>query len=105
MERIITASARMLVSFVTLRLKSSKFSFPLAILNIFKNETANVVVFIPPPFEPGDAPIHIKKNNNRTDGNAIPSRLTVEKPADRGVTLKKKAETVLPHSVLCSCRL
>src|SRR5690606_30782450 len=99
---MITAKALILVSFVIRRLKSSRFSLPLAMLNMFRKEIAKVVILIPPPFEPGEAPIHIKKRAIIMDGKCNACIFTVEKPAERGVTLKKKADTVLPQSVLCS---
>src|SRR5690606_17800182 len=98
-ERIITDKARVLVSFVILRLKSSRFSFPWAMLNILRKEIAKVVVLIPPPFDPGEAPTHIKKNMITIEGDFNPSMLTVEKPAERGVTLKKKEVTVFPQTL------
>ena len=39
----------------------SNLFFPLDKEMIFINANANVLVFIPPPVEAGDAPIHIKK--------------------------------------------
>ena len=60
----------------------------------------NVVVLIPPPVDPGDAPINIK-----TDKTSNPACVklpigTVEKPAVRAETLWKKASIQLNPSVI-----
>ena len=62
----------------------------------FKNAIVIVVVFIPPPVDKGEAPIHINRRvRNQVDGRRE-VRSTVLKPAVRGVTALKKDTASFP---------
>ena len=43
----------------------------------------NVVVFIPPPVDPGDAPINISNKINQSDANENEDKSNIENPAVR----------------------
>ena len=66
----------------------------------------NVEVFIPPPVEPGDAPINIKKINIRSIGVPIIEKSTVLNPAVLAV-IDWKNEVIncppifIPFKVFC----
>ena len=63
---------------------------------IFFNAIVIVVVFIPPPVDKGEAPIHINRRvRNQVDGRRE-VRSTVLKPAVRGVTALKKDTASFP---------
>ena len=69
---------------------------PLSVLMIFFNAIVIVVVFIPPPVDKGEAPIHINRRvRNKVDGRRE-VRSTVLKPAVRGVTALKKDTASFP---------
>ena len=56
----------------------------------------NVLVFIPPPVDTGEAPIHIKKIIIRIVAFENASMLTILNPAVRGVTLEKYDIAIFP---------
>ena len=47
------------------------------------NSKPNVVVFIPPPVEPGDAPINISNKINHSDAKENDDKSNIENPAVR----------------------
>jgi hypothetical protein len=63
--------------------------------------TPAVVVLIPPPVDPGEAPIHINKRYIITVGKLIAVKSTLLKPAVRGVTLPRKLVIIFPVKVGC----
>jgi hypothetical protein len=75
---------------------------PLIILIAFKIAIANVLVFIPPPVDTGEAPIHIRNVIIITEGIARADILKLLKPAVRGVTLwKYEVASLAPKSIPC----
>ena len=62
-----------------------------------ENAIASVLVLIPPPVEPGDAPTHIKKSISIIVGTVSTEISTVLNPAVRVVTELKKAVTIFPN--------
>src|SRR5690606_19235035 len=60
-ESAMMANALLTESVDILRPKISSLSLPLARLTMLRRATAKVVVLMPPPVDPGDAPTHIKK--------------------------------------------
>ena len=85
-------------------LNISILCFPFAKLKIFKVAMAKVLVFIPPPVEAGDAPIHIKKIIIINVGNVNAVMSTVLKPAVLGVVAPNKAVTIFPNTE-CSAKV
>jgi hypothetical protein len=81
------------------RLNSSKRDFPLAVLIVFNTATANVLVLIPPPVEPGEAPTHIRNIMTNNAGSVSAEISTVLNPAVRGVTEPKNEVTSLPKKL------
>ena len=92
-------------SFDISRLKMLIRSWSRPVLMMFNVATASVVVRIPPPVEPGDAPIHISRMMIITAGNDNAEISTVLYPAERGVAPVKKAVTILPNKVGCAARV
>jgi hypothetical protein len=58
-DRVIIEKARLIVVLDISTFKNSVCCLPLTTLKRFRMATANVLVFIPPPVDPGEAPIHI----------------------------------------------
>src|SRR5690606_10670566 len=104
-DSIMIANALLTASFEIRRLKISKSSFPRARLMILRNATAKVVVLIPPPVDPGEAPIHISNMINITVGNVKLSILATLNPAVREDVPVKNAVTHFPQSVGCSANI
>ena len=75
----------------------TSFSLPLIWLNKLSNDTANVVVFIPPPVEPGEAPIHINASVSMNAGIPSSAIFILLKPAVLGVVALKNETTILPN--------
>lgn len=94
------ANALLTVPLETSRVPISMWFLPLAIEKTLSVAIAKVVVLIPPPVDPGEAPIHISKMTNNSDGMAMAEKSTVLKPAVRGVTALKAAVVTLPTQVL-----
>ena len=69
---------------------------PLATVMIFSVAKAKVLVFIPPPVEAGDAPIHIKNIINNNDGMVYVEKSMVLNPAVLGVMALKKLVVTFP---------
>jgi hypothetical protein len=63
---------------------------PLILLYADLKATANVVVFIPPPVDPGEAPIHIRNIIRKMVGYPQSVMSTILKPAVLELTLPKK---------------
>ena len=61
--------------------------------------TNNVLVLIPPPVEPGEAPINIKMTNTNNPAFVKFPKLYVENPAVLAETLWKKAPNHVTFSV------
>lgn len=77
-------------------LKTSILSFPLARLRKLRNEIAKVLVLIPPPVDPGEAPIHMRIEITRML-EIWSALMSIElNPAVRGVVALKNAEMSLP---------
>ena len=85
-EKNVIETVRAIVSFGTRRLKklTSVWFLNLAIKNAIN--TPNVLVLIPPPHEPDDAPINIKIMNRKMVALDRPEMLTELNPAVRVVT-------------------
>ena len=64
--------------------------------------TKKVVVLMPPPVDPGDAPTNINTIMTSRPALLKPLRSTVEKPAVRAVMLWKNAVIKSRWSVICS---
>ena len=79
-------------------LNTSIFCFPFARLIKLSMAMANVLVFIPPPVDPGDAPTHIKKMTVRIVGKVSTALSTELNPAVLVVTDPKKAVTIFPQN-------
>ena len=62
---------------------------PLILFQTDRNAIANVVVLIPPPVEPGDAPIHIRIIITKTVGYPQSEISVILKPAVLALTLPK----------------
>src|SRR5690554_4340799 len=77
-------------------LNISILSFPLAKLQKFKEAIAKVLVFIPPPVEAGEAPIHIKRKITiNVEKFRLPKSMLL-KPAVLGVEAVNNAVTIFP---------
>ena len=63
--------------------------------------TKNVVVLMPPPVEPGDAPMNIKIMMTSRPALLMLPKSTLEKPAVRAVMLWKSAASQPMWSVSC----
>src|SRR5690606_14514032 len=87
------------------RPKISSLSFPLARLTMLRSATANVVVLIPPPVDPGDAPTHIRKTAVASMGSENPSAPATLNPAVRALLPVKKAVTHLPQKESCNANV
>lgn len=98
-ERIIIAKALLIVVVDISRLYISKRDFPLTTLRILSTAIAKELVLIPPPVEPGEAPIHIKNIKIKTVGMLSAEVSTVLKPAVLVVTDPKKAVAILPRKL------
>ena len=98
-ERKIMANALLMEMVEISRLKISSLVFPLAKLIIFRTATAMVLVLIPPPVEPGEAPTHIRKRMTRNVGVLSAPVSTVLNPAVREVTEPKKAVIIFPEKL------
>ena len=103
-ERKINAKALLTVVEDISRLYTSMRVFPLATLIMLSMAIAKELVLIPPPVEPGEAPIHIKKITIKTVGMLNNEVSTVLKPAVLVVTDPKKAVAILPIK-LCSANV
>jgi hypothetical protein len=95
-DRKIIENARRTVPFEISLFDISILSSPLAMLIKFIQATANVLVFIPPPVEAGDAPIHIRSIVINKVGSANEAISNELKPAVLGVTEPKNAITHFP---------
>ncbi len=84
--------------------KSWILLLPLAIEKIFNVANAKVLVFIPPPVEAGEAPIHIKNMINNKVGTVKVEKSMVLKPAVLGVTVLKAVVVILPKTVSCKSK-
>ena len=67
-------------------LKITKSFLPVSIESTESISTEKVVVFIPPPVEPGEAPININKTVNKTEDELYKPISIVLKPAVLAVT-------------------
>lgn len=94
-KEIMANARRTELSAISLRNTSIR-SFPLARLNILRVAMANVLVFIPPPVEDGEAPIHIRRITIIRAGKDIAAVSMELKPAVRGVVAPKRATTNFP---------
>jgi hypothetical protein len=83
------------ISEISLR-NNSKRVFPFDRLIKFNTEMAKTDVFIPPPVEAGEAPIHIKKMINKIVLNSRVEKSIELNPAVLGVVEVKRAVTILP---------
>lgn len=101
-ERAMMAKALLMESVDILRPKISSLSFPLAKLAMFRSATAKVVVLIPPPVEPGEAPTHIKKTAMASMGIEKPPASATLNPAVRALFPVKKAAIHLPQKESCA---
>src|SRR5690606_35683978 len=79
--------------------KSCILDFPLAIAKMFNVANAKVLVFIPPPVDAGEAPIHIKKIINNKVGTVNSVKSNVLKPAVLGVTALNAVDVIFPNNV------
>jgi hypothetical protein len=95
-ESIITANALFTESVATSRPKESILSFPLLRLIMLSKATDSVVTLIPPPVDPGAAPIHISIITSNNAGSCKDAVSMVLNPAVRGVAAPKKAVIILP---------
>ena len=77
-------------------LKISIRSLPLARLTKLTVAMAIVLVLIPPPVDPGEAPIHMSIKTTRSEGSLNSAKSMVLKPAVLVVTDAKNADTHLP---------
>lgn len=101
-DRKIIAEALLIESIPISLPKASTLSWPFVRLKKFRIPTANVEVFIPPPVEPGDAPIHIRNIINIIAGKDK-SPMSIElKPAVRGLAPIKNAPANLPQNPVCT---
>jgi hypothetical protein len=95
-ERTIIAKALFTVVPEISLLNTSRRDFPLAILKMLRIAIAKVLVLMPPPVEPGDAPIHMSKITINVVGMFNDDVSTVLKPAVLEVTEPKNEVTNLP---------
>ena len=72
--------------------------FPLARLKKLSTAIAAVLVFIPPPVDAGDAPIHIKRMKIMMVERCMADISTELKPAVRVVVELKKATIIFPKN-------
>src|SRR5690606_1421540 len=101
-ESKIIANALLTESPDTFRPKISRLSLPFARLIMLRTAIANVVVLIPPPVDPGEAPIHIRNIMTSRVGKDWPAVFETLKPAVRALFPLKNAAIHFPHSVGCS---
>src|SRR5690606_3486269 len=104
LDRAMMAKALLMESGAMCRPKISSLSLPRARLMMFKTAMAKVVVLIPPPVDPGAAPIHISNTDRRMDGDDRVFISTMENPAARVLFPMKNAATHLPQNEWCSWR-
>ena len=96
MENKAIEYALLIVSLEMVCLTISTFLRPLMVLMAERRITENVVVFIPPPVEPGDAPINMRNIIKISTGWPRCVKSTELNPAVRQVTDWKTDETILP---------
>ena len=70
-------------------------------LKMFNVAKAKVLVFIPPPVEAGEAPIHIKKITNNKVGTDSCVKSIVLNPAVLGVTALNAVDVIFPNHEEC----
>lgn len=95
----ITAKARLTEMSEISLLYTSILVFPLAKLQKLRVAMAKVLVFIPPPVEAGEAPIHIKRKIIMMVEKFKAVISTVLNPAVLGVVAPNNAVTTLPKPV------
>ena len=78
--------ALLIVLFEMVCLTISTFCFPFIVLIAERSNTENVVVLIPPPVDPGDAPMNIRNIIKNITGCPKLLKSTVLNPAVRQVT-------------------
>lgn len=98
-ERSIIANALLTETSGISLLYISRRDLPFATLMMFSTAMAKVLVFIPPPVEAGEAPIHISDIKIRTVGMLKIAVSTVLNPAVLVVTAPKNAVIILPIKV------
>ena len=103
-ESEIMANERLTVMSAISLLKISMRDFPLAKLQKLRVAIANVLVFMPPPVEAGDAPTHMSKKINIKVEKLIAEVSTVLNPAVLGVAAPNMAVITLPKP-LCSAKV
>src|SRR5690606_18885400 len=104
-DRAMMANALLTESLDIFRPKISSLSFPLARLTMLRSATAKVVVLIPPPVDPGEAPTHIKKTAVASMGiEKLPVSATLN-PVARALLPVKKAATHLPQKESCAANV
>ena len=95
-ESAIVANARRIEISEISRRKISILDFPFARLKIFNVAMAKVLVFIPPPVDAGEAPIHINNITKRIVGRVIADESIELNPAVLGVVAPNIAVIILP---------
>ena len=97
MDNRMMAYALLIFSFGICRLNISTFFFPFKVLKILLQAIVNVVVFIPPPVDKGDAPIHIRNIVRRMVGVESKCIGIILNPAVRGVAAPKNEKANFPR--------
>lgn len=100
-ERTMSAKAFLMVELDISRLYISSLDLPLIILVMLRKAIAKELVFIPPPVEAGEAPIHIRKIVTIIVEIFSCAVSTVLNPAVLVVTEPKNAVTILPIELCC----
>jgi hypothetical protein len=92
-------NARSIVLIEIVLLYITTWDSPLMVAKADLRITAKVVVFIPPPVEPGDAPTYIRKIKNTSTGTESALISTELNPAVRVETEWKNAVIIFPRGL------
>ncbi|MNL49196.1 hypothetical protein D3C87_1721110 [compost metagenome] len=91
-------TALIMESFASLLWKSTMSSFPLIMANMAPIRTANTVTLMPPPVEPGAAPMNIRMINKNWVECSISVTFKVLTPPERELIDWNKELRILPPS-------